>query len=202
MVSRADISKGEGLIRSHELFEHLINDVCKSFEILGEQRESQYHRRTVVRTVFSFVEGVVSILKYELRSDIRMRRYEYDLSKKEKEVLYEIKEHDGEEKNIFIPIDLNIKKTFKLAVSVWSVEDFRLNTDGLEYDLFIQAKATRNRLTHPRTYYDLQVTDDEMASMECTFNWVRVSFGELFKRKVADLTKDFPDDIRERLMNA
>ena len=202
MVSRPDILKGEGGTRPHELFKHLIEDVCESFKILEGQPESQYHRRTVARTVFSFVEGTVSILKLELRRDIEMERYSYNLKEEEREFLYEVKEHDGKEKRFFIPIDENIKKTFKFAVSVWRIKCFSLNTGESGYNSFIQAKETRNRLTHPKTYYDLQVTDDEMKDMARTFCWVNVSFKELLKIKISDLTKDLSKDIRDSLMKS
>lgn len=202
MESAPDISQGEGLIRTYELFEHLIEDVYKSFEILEPEKESQYLRRVTVRNVFSFIEGIIQILKFEIRSDLRLKYYSADLSPKEKEILYEEKEKNGSKYCIFIPIDQNVKKTFKLAAKVWNLTEYSINTESHEYQWFINTKETRNRLTHPRTYYDINITDKEMAYLAQSFEWVRSEFFSIMKEKVESINQGLPKEVVERFKNA
>jgi hypothetical protein len=61
MPERPNISKGEGLVRTYDLLEHLVADVDKAFEILEADKTSPYLRRCVARTVFAFVEGVIQM---------------------------------------------------------------------------------------------------------------------------------------------
>ncbi len=202
MGSTPDISKGEGFIRTYDLFEHLLDDVYKSLEMMLSDKESQYLRRVFVRNVFACIEGIVQILKYEISKDIRLGRYCVELTNKEKEVLYEEKYRNGDRTKIFIPIDKNVKKTFFVAGKVWGLSCFSLNTDGEKYRAFLKAKETRNRLAHPRTYYDIDITDTEIDAVGKAFEWVRSSFLSLMKEKVKSVSSELPDNVLNGLKNA
>jgi len=72
MPQQPNISKGEGLIRTYDLLEHLIDDVGKAFETLESDKSSPYLRRCLARTVFAFIEGVIQIAKWEINSSVRL----------------------------------------------------------------------------------------------------------------------------------
>ncbi len=202
MASRPDISKGEGLIRTYDVFQHLSADSYKSFEILDLEKDSQYLRRAVVRNVFSFIEGIVQILKFEVKSDLKMNRYSYSLSKNDLEVLNEEKENNGNKFQLFIPIDENLKKTFSIASNTWGLHQFKLDLNSEGYQDFLLAKKTRNRLTHPRTFYDIDITDNEITCFYSCFLWANTEFLRIMKLKVESIAEELPAGVYEKLSKA
>ena len=201
MATYPNLSKGEGLIRTHELFDQLYSDVNNAFEILENSKESQYLRRTLVRTVFSFIEGVINILKFEICSEYRLGKTKSSLTKKEREVLYETKERNGEKIKIFIATDTNLKKTFNIAKKAWNLKNYQFNSGGSEFEHFLKAKRARDKLTHPRTFYDVEISDVDMAYMASSFLWVKNEFHSLMSERVKKISEGLPDDIRTKLLN-
>ncbi|EGR0469142.1 hypothetical protein FG064_19540 [Vibrio cholerae] len=176
---------GEGFIRTYDLIEALRDDVHTAFEVLESDKQNQYLRRSVVRAVFSHIEALIESVKVEIRSSLRIEKTNFELSKKEKELLGS---HSpvSKDKGRQLPLEQNLKSTFKLAAKVWDL-DFQLNTDGEDYRGFIVAKSYRNKLTHPKTYYDVQVTDDDMHYYAVATTWVQQEFHRLFKARVDKL---------------
>ena len=131
--------KGEGMIRSYDLIEMLQSDIDAACETLESNKQSQYLRRCVVRAVFSYVEAMVECVKVELRSTIRRGYFKGTLTTKEQETLGSI-DVFGARLEKFMPLEQNIKRTFKLAAKVWGL-DFRLATGGEEFRDLIAAKS-------------------------------------------------------------
>lgn len=183
------IDKGEGLIRTHELLETLQEDINLAYTALEANRQSQYLRRCSVRAVFSFIEAVLECVKVELRSNIRLGYCsERDLSQKDLETLGTLTILQGTAGK-FLSLDQNVKRTFKLAAKIWSL-DFRLSTDGADFQDFLSAKSARNRLTYPRTLYDVEVTDEDMRCHTVAGMWVQSEFRRLFEARIGSLGID------------
>lgn len=174
----------KGLVRPHELLSNLINDVYKAFELLSCDKDSQFLRRVAVRNVFSFLEGIIHILKFQLKKDFRLSYTSYILTVKEKELLYEEKIIKNGKVKIFIPIEKNLASTFKLAVKVWGPKEYNFNLEPDEHNFFLSAKKARNKLTHPRDFYDIQITDVDMNNITRTFIWIREEFSKLIREKL------------------
>lgn len=192
---------GLRLTRTYDLLNELIDDVHKSFEILEENKDSQYLKRVTVRTVFSFIESIPQIIKYELRKDIIKNKKFIAISKKEEEFLNERKIKNTREVKLNIPIDKNIKETFKLAIKIWKLENFSINTDKPQYQEFLNAKNTRNRLTHPKKFHDVMIEDIEMSSMAEAFLFCRDNFSSLMKEKSTNILKTLPEKYHESMLN-
>lgn len=193
--------KGEGLIRTHDLLEELQADIEAAYRTLEADKQSQYLRRCVVRAVFSFVEAAIECLKVELRSSVRLGYFsEENLTLKDKETLgaLSIFPNEGEK---FLPLDSNIKRTFKLAAKIWSL-DFKLRTGDKDYADFKHAKHARNKLTHPRTFYDIQVTDEDMHCHTIAGWWVQREFQRLVKSRVEGLAKSLSGPDRDQLLRS
>ncbi|MBK5007998.1 hypothetical protein [Pseudomonas sp. S32] len=200
MPSKPRINEGEGFIRSHDLLEELHADIVTAYSTLEADKGSQYLRRCVVRAVFSFIEAAIECIKVELKYSVRLGYFsEENLTDKDKETLGSISifpDQNGK----FLPLDTNIKRTFKLASKIWSL-DFKLRTDNEDWQDFTAAKNTRNKLTHPRTFYDIQVTDEDMHCHTIAAWWVRREFQRLFKSRIEGLeTLSGPE--REKLLRA
>ncbi len=186
--------KGEGMIRSYDLIEMLQSDIDAAYETLESNKQSQYLRRCVVRAVFSYVEAMVECVKVELRSTIRRGYFKGTLTTKEQETLGSI-DVFGARLEKFMPLEQNIKRTFKLAAKVWGL-DFRLATGGEEFRDFIAAKSARNQLTHPRRLYDIEVTDRDMHCHTIAFLWMQREFRRLFTARVESLAGELPEELR------
>jgi hypothetical protein len=180
-----NFTAGEGFIRTYDLLEALGSDVDMAFKVLEEDKANQYLRRSVVRAVFSYVEAVIEIIKVELRSSLRLERLNLELSKKNHELLGALSPISLD-KGRQLPLEQNLKSTFKLAIKVWEL-DFRLNSDGEDYRDFLIAKSYRNKLTHPKTYYDIEITDDDMHYHAVAGMWVQAEFKRLMKARVDSL---------------
>lgn len=196
MPSRPDISKGEGFVRTYELFEELQADVVRAYEVLEEQRDSQFLRRSTVRAIFALIEASAEIIKSEIRSTLRLEGGENHLSEKEIGILGGMSITPKPENQKFLSLEDNLKFTFKLAAKVWGLPDFQLDVGDEKYRELLQAKDARNRLTHPRTYYDIQVTDEDMQCHTVAFQWSCHEFMRLFQHRVKLLGEQLPEEDR------
>ncbi len=81
--TKPDTKLGAEFVRPHELFEQLKADVITAYELLDEQRDSQFLRRAAVRAIFALIEASIEIIKSELRSTLRFKTDKDQLSEKE-----------------------------------------------------------------------------------------------------------------------
>ncbi|MCC4622712.1 hypothetical protein LL965_22760 [Xanthomonas cassavae CFBP 4642] len=202
MPSFPRIDKGEGFIRTHDLLEELQADVGRAYEALGNDRQSQYLRRSVVRAVFSFIEACVETIKVEIRSNIRTGLFNPELTEKEQETLGALHLVGDRRSDKLLPLDANLKRTFRLAAKVWGLTEFKLATGGENFADFLLAKEARNRLTHPKNYYDIQVTDDDMHCHTIAYHWVLGEFSRLFRLRVVDIARSLAPEDGERLLQS
>jgi hypothetical protein len=189
----------KGLIRTYELLEELRKDIDTAYATLETDRQSQYLRRCLVRAVFSYVEALIECIKVELRSAIRTGLYTGELTDKDRETLGPL-HIIGAMPGKFLPLDQNIKRTFRLAAKIWDLRAFRLRTNGQDFQDFLAAKSARNRLTHPRTFYDIEVTDQDMHCHTIAGMWAQAEFKRLFKARVRGLADRLSDNDRAALL--
>ncbi|TXH71097.1 MAG: hypothetical protein E6Q83_02515 [Thiothrix sp.] len=86
----------------------------------------------------------------------------------------------------FLSLEKNLKRTFELAARIWGV-NFKLDTCSESYKDFLAAKAARNCLTYPKTFYETQITDQDMYCYTVTGWWVQEEFSRLFKMHLENL---------------
>lgn len=193
------VELGEGFVRQHELLEQLREDISSAYIALEDDRSSQYLKRCVVRAVFSFIEAAIECIKWELRSSVRKDGFTGPLSEKEQETLGSLRVI-GPRDDRFLPLDQNIKRTFRLAAKVWQLKEFRLNTDGEQFKSFLVAKSARNRLTHPKTVHDVEVTDNDMHCHTVAGMWIQSELARLMNTRIASITDSLSESDRDALM--
>lgn len=191
---------GEGLIRSHDLLEQLNDDVHSSFERLESDRSSMFLRRCLVRSLYAYIEGVLEVIKVEIRSNLRTRVINIKLTKSEAELIGSISY--GRDGDIRFGLLDNFKRTFRLASKVWRLKGFELNTSGEEFATFKRSKKARDKLTHPKTLYDVEVTDLDMSDHAETSIWVRNLFRSLFTLRIDQMFVDIPNEDVSAIRNA
>ena len=180
-----------GFIRSQELLEELKRDIDTAYQTLGRDKKSQYLRRCVVRAIFSYIEAILESVKVELRSTVRTGLHTGSLTDKELEVLGPL-HVIGAEPGKFLPLDANVKRTFRLAVKIWKLSNFKLTTGGEDFRDFLAAKNARNRLTHPRTFYDIEVNDHDMQCHTIAGMWIQAELKRLFEALIHALAEGLP----------
>jgi hypothetical protein len=195
------IDLGEGFVRSAELLEELRSDITKAYAALETQRDSQYFRRCVVRAIYSFIEATVESIKVELRSTIRCGHYTAPLSDKESEALGSL-HVVGPRSDKFLPLDQNVKATFRLASKIWALKGYSLNTQGEDFQDFLRSKSARNRLTHPKTYYDIEVTDFDMHCHTIAGMWMQAELRSLHEARIRSLAEALPAEEREAFVQS
>ncbi len=196
MPGYPDIAAGDGLVMMHDLIEELRADVHKAYEILESDRNSQFFRRSAARAIFAYVEALLEAIRTEIRSTLRLEMFKGELTKREEETL-------GFRHIVGVPgkllaLEVAVKRVFKLAAKVWLL-DFQLNAGGESYRDFIVAKMGRNKLTHPRTVYDIQVTDEDMHYYTVAGLWVQTEMQRLFKARQEAIIAMMSPEARERL---
>lgn len=194
MPTKPGFDGNNGYIRTIDLIEAMHKDVLLAYKALENDKSSQYLRRCVVRSVFSFIEACIEALKVEVRSSLRSGASEVGLSDKDFELLGSTDlVRRREDKHI--PLDTNLKCTFRLAAKAWSIDNYIFPTDGGEYAELIRAKSARNRLTHPRTFHDIQVTDRDMCSHTTAYSLVLREFSRIFRLRAVTMAAQMPPDV-------
>lgn len=192
MVAPREFDKG--MTRLHELFDELLKDIYMSFEILETDKNNQSLRRNTVRTVFSAIEGILNIVKDETLRELRQDPGGDSgaVSPKEMELLTEKKMRDGVERSFYPSLVDRVKKYFLIASRVFVLNDYSFDTSGTEFKSFEIAQHVRDRLTHPRNYYDIQITDQEMHHLVTAMLWVREGMRNLFLARIRKARSELP----------
>jgi len=190
----------DGLILTQKLLEALGDDVLCAYAELELNRSSQFKRRCVARAIFSYLEAAIECVKVEIRSTVRRNNIAASLTKKEKETL-ETLSLVKPRATKFLPLDQNLKRTFKLAAKVWQLT-FRLSSDGEAFRSFLASKYARNLLMHPQEFYDIEVTDVDMHNYSTTYMWFQREFERLFRARVDSLMEELPAEDAAALRQA
>jgi hypothetical protein len=165
------------LNRLYEVLErdtHICQDKFEKMstdELKGE--ESEFWRRAFVRASFSLVEGVTYGLKqvalksqesggvvYSDEELSMLKEKSYDLNDK----------GDAYSQTKYIHITRNIKFAFKAFARAFG-EEYELKVDDSGWNYFKEALEIRNRLTHPKTSADLDVSLKELRKMLLANAW-------------------------------
>ena len=160
--------------RHFELFEHLNNDVIKSLQMLEDDKESQCLRRFFVKSAFSYIECIPYCLKYHLRR--KLHRVSYELNEKEKDLLYETSDFK-------ISLLDNFKQTFKLAKKMLNKVNFDLKTSGQEFQLLRKSIHVRDKITHPKKFRDIEISDKEVYYVLTSVTYVEEIFLDFLSYK-------------------
>ncbi|MDQ1611481.1 MAG: hypothetical protein QOG00_1412 [Pyrinomonadaceae bacterium] len=153
----------------------LIGDIKISLRYLTEVEANQFWRRTYIRTVFAFIEALIfhikrvllrvydaGIVEFSPEELAMLREESYDLSDK----------GDVVTQQKFIPLTKNLKFICKAYVR-YTKSNYTLKVDDSGWDSFKKSIDIRNRLTHPKSASDLDVSDDDIKVVERADNWFK-----------------------------
>jgi hypothetical protein len=155
-----------------ELREILTNDVAEHWLRL-KRDDSEANRRAYVRAAFALIEGFVAIMKQHALAELKTGRV--TLTPGELVLLLE-KSYSasdaGEvtERGAFIPTPQNIKFAFAVFAKSHQASRAPDYTDH-RWGSLVKAIRVRNRITHPRSASDMEVSPEEVGLVDDAWAW-------------------------------
>lgn len=174
----------EGINRARQidkLFCALVDDVIEASKTC-EQREDEFSKRSYVRTVFAFVEGIIQVMKSsailfdELNNPPLLNADEVALLKEKESRIT----NAGEVKSMKSKISLLPNLQFALrtyARVIGHAVDLDKSSSG--WQSLVKAVNIRDRLTHPKTLEDLHISDGDVSTVERAMIFFRDTTGQL-----------------------
>lgn len=165
----ADLTLSRGFVHT------LIGDVVSAFERVETTADSlvaSTHRRDAIRATFAAIEGVVWVYREHLRdAAARMDRLTVLQDFALQERSYNVGERgDLSEQIRYISLPAMIRLVTNIAQNCCPslVVDF----DHIGWVNLKSAIKVRNRLTHPKSLADLEITMDELGEAQSGFYWL------------------------------
>ena len=164
--------------------------------LLASQRRDledvQATRRDLIRTMFAAIEGA----SWEYREHVRSIAADLDslpplVEMALSEKTYRVAENGEIDEQVrYISMPAMIRLTTRLAESICPGFEFDFKNDG--WVSFQTSIKIRNRITHPKSITDLEITDDEIAVCQSACFWIihlTLYFTELTMLELSRRTK-------------
>lgn len=181
---------GRAVVELSEVQESLGQDVLVCTKML-ERDDGQFWRRTLVRTSFALIEGMVHRMKqlaFEvcLYEKISLSRAEVAMLQEEG---YELNDKgEAISKANYMHITKNVRFAFKLLARAYGV-NHELKIDDAGWDNFKKALKIRDRLMHPKNSSDLVVDNADVSTVDKAVGWFGQHAHELQTKMVASLNE-------------
>lgn len=171
---------GKALAESKDILKALHEDVDLA-ERMWKQQDTQFWRRTFIRSVFALIEGFTYCLKQVALE--ASKKFRVEMSKSEVALLseesYEVNDKgEAETKTAFIQLPGNIRFVFNMYSRAYGL-NYKLKIDDNGWLSFKEALKVRNRLTHPKSTSDVLVSDQDMSYAENAAIWFVKSSDEV-----------------------
>lgn len=144
-------------------------------ERLLDGDNTQFTRRAYVRNVFAMMEGCIWALKEAvLRAPTAggrpkiFARGEYELLS---DTSYDLKANGEVKEQVkYLRLPENVRFTFRVLGKYFG-GTYDLGVGGKGWQAFLTAQAVRNRITHPKTCQEFQVSDAEIEQCQLACSW-------------------------------
>jgi hypothetical protein len=154
------------------LYGALMFDVEAAIDALAGS-DTQFNRRSYVRTVFALIEGETYLRKqYALMMHdlgmIRLSDPEVALLREEQYKLNNKGEPSTQQ--LFLRLAENLRYSFRIDAKVHGRE-YKFETQGHEWESFLKAIAIRHRITHPKQFEDFEISDTDLSIVHTVLKW-------------------------------
>ncbi len=196
-------------IRMNLIYSALMDDICLVYPALKSGQEprkfdptrlNQSERRSLVRAIFSLVEGMSFCLRVGLLED-KENELPHTTVMALQELQIEIA-NEGQVKSK--PIKTSIMNLLRLTVREYSSMypgELKIKCAGAEFEGLVKSVRVRDRLMHPRSLDDLTVTDGEIKLAVVGMNWFQVAMAEMILVQATHMRvrlKDLENNIKAR----
>lgn len=137
------------------------------------ENDSQFHRRNLVRTLFSVVDGMSSMLKEDAIALAVKRKHQFspaELAILREETYSLDKDGKATTKSGFASTEANVRFAIQTYIRLHEPE-FSVDVGGEGWAAFKAALQIRHRLTHPTLAKSLEVTDAELETVKLASEW-------------------------------
>lgn len=179
-------------IQLHEDFKEIVR--------IGAQDnpKTDWWKRSAYRAMFAWIEGYdygmkqVALRAYVAGAAVELSRSEISFLYEE---TYNIDKGKTRTKNVFIPLESNIRFTFSVFERIYNLKPM-IDAGSKDWQDFRSAIKVRNRLTHPKAAEDLIVTENELMLLTAVLNW----FSQLSTTAAKDATS-YTQELRKIKMS-
>jgi hypothetical protein len=176
----------DGIKAEAEALTGVLGELAKELETLlkGRQRDtlSQPERRMHVRSISATIEAFIYVWKQTaLRAhpDPKCPAISEAERAFAQEQEYRLADSgDIEIRRTKISLEANLRFAFKLLAKACSVP-FELDLSGSEWPSFRRAIKIRDRITHPKSVSDLNISDEDANDVSEGFGWFLISHVKL-----------------------
>lgn len=134
---------------------------------------TQLNRRNYIRAAFAFVDGVLSIMRQHVLEEVEAKRFvaapaELALLREE---TYDLKDN-GEirTRDFYLPALPGVRFTFAIFARSHGTT-VTPDYGGEGWQAFRRALAIRHRVTHPKATSDVDVSDNELETVQKAHEW-------------------------------
>ncbi len=179
---------GRVLAESRDILKLLYEDV-ELAERMWREQDSQFWRRTFIRSVFALIEGFTYRLKQVALE--ASKKFSIELSKSEIALLleesYEVNDKgQAETRPDYIQLPRNIRFAFRMYSLAYGI-NYQLKIDDDGWLSFKEALKVRNRLTHPKSTDDVSVSAEDMSHAEKAAIWFVRSSDEIQRAMIEEM---------------
>jgi len=171
----------ESFDKRNELFTILNNDVKTANNAAKLQPADQYLRRTVIRTTFAMIEGLLNILNQAVL-DYYKGGFAQLTPDEIEDLTEEKRKKNGELTANFMRTSKKITFSFNLFAQKIGGFSYSIDTTTNEWTQFEKAIRIRNRITHPRNLEDMILNEEEMSSILDVAKWFVTLYIDLENR--------------------
>lgn len=140
-----------------------------------DNEDNQFTRRAYIRSLFAMIEGSIWVLKQVvLHAPVqqgkvkRLSAAEYALLS---DKTYDLKSNgEPKEQTKYLKLPENFRFTFHVLSKYFMVELY-LGIGAVAWDNFLAAQTIRNRITHPKTSAEFEISDADIAICKKTCSW-------------------------------
>jgi hypothetical protein len=176
-------------ISRNDSFTHILVDDVVAAQKRLKRRDTPNHRRELIRAAFAAIEG----LHWQLKRDV-LAHSRGKLSPHEYAAMIEQTYSVDDRGNVNVsPRFLPLATAVRLVVNVVkrSRPNYQLDFNHVGWANLKAAVEVRNRLVHPKTLEDLNVSDAEIGKAMSAFTWVLALVIEVLQETHAALTGDY-----------
>lgn len=130
----------------------------------------QWRRRSYVRALFAFIEGWIFVTKQVFLDDRYLDELEIGELVMLKEERYQLQNGKPKTKPNFVTVDENLRFVI-FMVNKLGKDPLCIQNKDSGWQILGRAKEIRDRLTHPKTWSDFDLSNDEIDLCNKTFTW-------------------------------
>jgi hypothetical protein len=157
--------------------------------------DSQFARRTLVRTVFAAVEGICWEIKWFVYRQVEGELLPYERVAVLGESYAVFKSGKISKKSNYMPTITLIRLLINLVKKFDQVYEADLGGEG--WSGFQHAVEVRNRITHPKRAIDLDVSDEDVIKTSAGYKWFMA-----FATQVLRSTVQFQENRARKILHA